>query len=297
MPENRLYQLHADAVKTLELGPQFNWKLSFECAAEDLCKLEMTDVRADAEAWRSEAVPADFYFTHAQFYTDGVKHIINELKDKPTSNRALYSLIAQDHIRATGDNPIPSFLVLQCQIDNDVLYCTCYFRALEVSRFFKINLEEIRQTLVEIHIGVPRFSKVHLTIFAFRAYTDKNRSSLRRPKLETLHDDELLALLIDTADNPVRTLDSMLRELREAVTAVSAEKLESLKRILSYNRPQIKIPKELKKPLFIDKLEAAIAATTALAELRRKGSHGGAVDAATQTYQMALDALCAELNA
>ena len=293
MTDNRLYELHTSAAKELETGPKFNWTLQFECDAQDLSKLEMTDVRAEAEGWRSEDVPADFYFTHAQFYTDGVKHIIKELKDKPTSNRALYSLISQDHIRAKGDNPIPSFMVLQCQIDNDVLYCTCYFRALEVSQFLKINLEEIRQTLVEIHIGVPRFTKVHLTVFAFRAYIEKNRLPLRRPKLETLHDEELLVLLMDTT--AVRDLDSMLRELREAVTTVSATKLESLKRILSYDKPQIIIPKELKKPLFKEKLVAAIAATTALAELRQKGSHGAAVDIATQTYRTTIDALCDEL--
>lgn len=293
MTDNRLYELHTNAAKEFETGPKFNWSLEFKCDAQDLSKLVMTDVREEAEVWRSEAVPADFYFTHAQFYTDGVKHIIKELKDKPTSNRALYSLISQDHIREKGDNPIPSFMVLQCQIDDDVLYCTGYFRALEVSQFLKINLEEIRQTLVEIHNGVPRFSQVHLTVFAFRAYIEKNRLPLRRPKLETLQDEELLMLLMDTT--AVRVLDSMLRELREAVTTVSTTKLESLKRILSYNKPHIKIPKELKRPLFNQKLDAAIAATTALAELRQKGSHGAAVDIATTTYRTTIDALCDEL--
>ncbi len=294
MTDNRLYALHTNAAKELETGPKFNWTLQFECDAQDLRKLVMTDVREEAEGWRSEAVPTDFYFTHAQFYTDGVKHIIKELIDKPTSNRALYSLISQDHIRDKGVNPIPSFMVLQCQIDNDVLYCTCYFRALEVSQFLKINLEEIRQTLVEIHIGVPRFSKVHLTIFAFRAYIEKNRLPLRRPKLETLHDDELLALLLDAS--AIRALDSMLQELSKAVTTVSAEKLESLKRILSYDKPYIKIPEKLKKPLFNEKLLSAIAATKTLAELRQKGSHGDAVDVATKTYQATIEMLRDELN-
>lgn len=292
MTDDRLYKLHAQAEKSLESGPQFNWSLPFECAAQDLSNLMMPDVQKVAAGWRSEDVPEGFYFTHAQYYKDGIQHIIGELNRKPTSNRALYSLISQDHIEESGDDPIPSFMTLQCQIADSVLYCTCYFRALEVSNFLKINLEEIRQTLVEIHAGAPRFSQIKLTIFAFRAYLDKTHSSLLKPKLEILHDDELLALLIDTSGDPVRELAKMLRELHGAVTAVSAEKLISLKRILAYEKPQIKIPEGVKKPLFLENLNNAIEKTLALGKIRKKGSHGTAIEDATKAYQHAIDKLC-----
>lgn len=295
MTDDRLYQLHGGAVKELESGPKYNWVLHFACDAKDLKTLEITDAREEAAKWRSEICPRELYFTHAQFYTDGVKYIITELIKKPTSNRALYSLINQGDIRNSGDDPIPSFMTLQCQIDQDVLYCTCYFRALEVSKFLKINLEEIRQTLVEIYDGVPRFTKVDLTIFAFRAYNDHGRLPLRRPKIETLYDDELQALLINSVPNPIHTLSGMLRELHGAVTTVSAEKLKTLKRILSNDN--LKIPMGSKKPLFIDQLDAAIAATTTLSDLRKKGSHGAAIDTTTQAYQKAIEALCSNLDA
>lgn len=297
MSVNRLYQLHVDAVKEFESGHQFNWIFKFECDAVDLPALELTDVRDEAEKWRSEITPKELYFSHAQFYTDGIKHIISELNAKPTSNRALYSLIAQEHIRRSGDNPIPSFMTLQCQIDKDVLYCTCYFRALEVSKFLKINLEEIRQTLVEIHNGVPHFLKVCLTIFAFHAYADPKLSSLRRPRLESLHDDDLVALLITPSLNPIRTLSDLLKELNGALTVVSPEKLESLKRILSNKCFDKMIDLGLKKPLLINQIEGAIVATTKLAELRRKVSRGASIDAATKIYQEAIIALCANLDA
>lgn len=294
MNDDRLYRLHADAVKELESGPQFNWILNFDCDAQDLHKLEITDVVETAKGWRSEVPPPEFYFTHAQYYTDGIKHIINELKEKPTSNRALYSLIAQDHIRNSGDTPIPSFMTLQCQIDKDILYCTCYFRALEASTFLKINLEEIRQTLVEIYEGIPQFAKVHLTIFAFRAYNDPGRLPLRRPRLETLTVVQLVELLLNPEGNPIKTLRDMLNELHGAVTAVSDVNLIALKDILSSNVLQtLKWPG---KPLFINQLERAIAATAKLAALRKKGSHGPGVDEAIQSYQQDIKALCDNLD-
>lgn len=294
MSDDRLYELHSRAVKEFEAGPKFNWTLSFGCDAHDLPLLELTDVSETAEGWRSVVPPANFYFTHAQYYTDGIRHIIKELREKPTSNRALYSLIAQADIRTSGDKPIPSFMVMQCQISDDTLYCTCYFRALEVSRFLKINLEEIRQTLVEIHEGVPNFSRICLTVFAFRAYVDENRSPLRRPQLETMHDDELLVVLMDAASNPVRRLAEMLKDQREAVTAVAAEKLLTLKRILSNS--SIPLSPTLKKPLLIDLLETAIRKANALSDLRSRGSHGAAVDAVTKAYQEAIDALVKQLD-
>lgn len=296
MSDDRLYQLHAEATKDFVSGPKFNWVLQFDCAAQDLRNLEITDVREDAAGWRSQVPPKNFYFTHAQFYTDGVQHIINELSIKPTSNRALYSLISQEHIRKKGDTPIPSFMTLQCQIDNEVLYCTCYFRALEISTFLKINLEEIRQTLVEIYDGVPRFSKVSLTIFAFHAYIDRTRSPLKRPQLESLYELELVSLLTEAAPTPVRSLDRILRELRNAGTVVSAEKLIDLKRILSTNLPGIKIHPELTKVLFIEQLGVAIEAATTLGELRCKESRGSAVTAATTAYQNAIDSMLNTLN-
>ena len=296
MSDDRLYHLHAEATKEFESGPKFNWVLRFDCAAQDLRNLEITDVREDAAGWRSRVPPKNFYFTHAQFYTDGIQHIIDELLIKPTSNRALYSLISQEHIRKKGDAPIPSFMTFQCQIDNDALYCTCYFRALEISTFLKINLEEIRQTLVEIYEGVPRFSKVNLTIFAFHAYIDRTRSPLKRPQLESLYELDLASMLSEATHTPVRNLNGILKELRNAGTVVSAEKLIDLKRILSTNLPGIKIHPDLTKALFIEQLGVAIEAATTLGELRCKESRGPAVTAATSVYQTAIDAMLNTLD-
>lgn len=294
--DNRLYELHHKAIEELTTGPQFNWTLEFECIARDLQNLAMTDVTSEAQGWRSRERPPDYYFTHAEYYKDGINHIIRELTEKPTSNRALYSLINQDQISSSGDKPIPSFMSLQCQLDGDVLYCTCYFRALEVSKFLKINLEEIRLTLIEICTSLPTISTIHLTIFAFRAYIDQDRSPLKRPKIEAMHDDEIAMILtgVTGTESATRVLDSMLRELRGAVTVVSTKKLETLKRIVSkYGQA---IPNTLRTPLFKQHITACIGAATNLSKLRERGSHGNRIDEAIKDYQAAIDNLIKDLD-
>lgn len=295
MSDNRLCELHADAAKKVEeLGPQFNWVLKFECAAQELRNLEISNVRAAAEGWRSETPPPDYYFSHAQYYKDGVAHIINELTKKPTSNRALYSLISQDDIRDSHDGPIPSFMILQCQLDNEALYCTAYFRALEVSNFLKINLEEIRQTLVEIYEGCPRFSTVKWTIFAFHAYVDHTRSTLRRPRLESLDTVDLIELLAQP--NALRELDAMLKELHEAITIVP-EKLENLRKVLEKKRQGIAVHEKLGDRLLINQLDIAIDAAKSLRQLRCQDSRGDAVVLATNRYQQAISEMRRHLDA
>ena len=84
----------------------------------------------------------ELHINHGSYIGDGLEHIIDELKNKPSSNRALFSLISQKDISKSGDNPIPSFMIFQTCIDDNILYCSVYFRALEVSTFLRINTEE-----------------------------------------------------------------------------------------------------------------------------------------------------------
>jgi len=246
--------------------------------------------------WRSENPPKDFYFSHAQYYRDGVKHIVDELKAKSTSNRALYSLISQSDISGSGDRPIPSFLTLQCQIEGETLHCTCCFRALEVSSFLKTNLEEIRQTLVEIYDGVPTFKKINLVIFAFHAYKDVTRSPLKRPKLDYLCQAELMQRLAEKAVAPERSMDEMLEELGRAVTSVDPNCLSNLKKLLETNIPGFAFHKGFNAPQFLMQLGRAIDAEKILGGLRSKASRGEGVDTAAANYQREIGKLREMLN-
>lgn len=296
MSNNRLYELHQNAMEQFEEGHRFNWILEFDCDAMELRDLEIIEARDDAEGWRSENPPKDFYFSHAQYYRDGVKHIIDELKSKSTSNRALYSLISQADISDSGDKPIPSFLTLQCQIEGDTLHCTCCFRALEVSSFLKTNLEEIRQTLLDIYSGVPTFKSIHLVIFAFHAYKDATRSPLKRPKLDYLCQAELMQLLAEKADDPVRSMDRMLEELGRAVTSVNPNCLNSLKKLLGMKIPGFVFHKDFTARNFLAQLDKAIEVERILGDFRAKASRGDGVDAARINYQREIGRLREILN-
>lgn len=299
MNKDALYQLHEKAKLDLDGGPQFNWSLDFECAAAELDGMEISDVRDIASMWRSETPSPQLYFTHRQYYKNGIQHIIEELQSKPTSNRALYSLISQDQINESGDGPLPSFLVLQCQLDDGNLYCTCYFRALEVHSFLRVNLEEIRQTLSEICHALGTVKSIRLKIFAFHAYIDKSRLPLQKPEIETLLDDEIQIMLMAGAQDPVKRLDRLLLELRNATTIVSSGKLVSLKRIIERDAPNARLHDSIitLRPLLRDQLTAAIAAATKLLEIRTRASRGPSAEAGLREYQESLDKLRKTLNA
>ncbi|AMC35406.1 hypothetical protein [Janthinobacterium sp. B9-8] len=298
MSEISLYDLHAQAKVQLEHGAKFNWILNFECKTAALAGFVMLDVENVAAKWRSKKCPPDLYFTHAQYYGDGVEYIIEDLKRNSSSNRALYSLISQEQIVELGkdDKPIPSFMILQCQIEDDVLYCTCYFRSLEVCNFLKVNLEEIRQTLADIYAGIPHLKIVKLTIFAFRAYYNSSSSSLVRPRLETLSSLSLLRYFTNEV-NPLSILSKMLNELKESVTVVSAAPLLSLKEALEAGLKGTELDPKLTSQLTLERLEGAIEAARDLEQLRKKRSHGTAIADATLIYQKSIDNLISNLNA
>jgi hypothetical protein len=288
---NVLYDLHNEAINELSDGHRFNWKFERVFNASDLNNMELVDVTDEAAKWRLPVAPAELYFSHGQFYEDGVQHIVQELKDKPTSNRALYSLLGQKVISGSGDAPIPSFMSLQCQIEGETLYCTCCFRALEVGKFLRVNLEEIRQTLVEIHTGVPRFSKVHLTIFAFHAYVDAKRRPLTRPEIEVINSIQLLTLLTKGAkESPVKKLAALLDELSETLSAVSSKPLQSLVDILRVDTPGITLDDKLvsKKEQLLNALPRATKAADDLAQLRKSASRGEPMNASIGEYRASL---------
>jgi hypothetical protein len=271
-----------NSVEETEKKEVFNWHWTVDIPASDLERVKMTDVAAEAAQWRQPSPAADMYFTHAEYYGDGIQHIIDELKDKPTSNRALYSLLAQKDISKSGDNPIPSFLTFQCSIEKEILYCTATFRALEVSNFLRINLEEIRQNLVEICTKLPAIEKVHLHIFAFHAYVRSvPAAALRRPKIDVMFSHELL-LLMQNGD--VRELDMLLGELAQSTTAVSEVGLAALLDILKMEmKARLHATIEGKRGLLVPQLMQAVHACKDLASSRKGASRGfhtaGKIDA------------------
>lgn len=212
------------------------------------------------------------YFSHAQYYKDGIQHIIEELKLKPTSNRALYSLLSQQDISGSGDEPIPSFMTFQCSIERGVLYCTASFRALEVGNFLKINLEEIRQSLVEICNSLPAVETVRLHIFAFHVYVrNVAAAALRRPMIDVTSSLDLMRLM---QKGDVRTLDQLLGGLEQSTTVVSPKSLEVLLEILLMPDAALHQNVQSKHGLLLPQLKKAIEACGELTASRKGASRG-----------------------
>lgn len=290
MDENALYVFHQKMVdRVKETGDHFNWHCELDIPVTDLEHVSIIDVREEAAQWRQKDPARDMYFSHGQYYKDGIQHIIEELKLKPTSNRALYSLLAQNDISGSGDDPIPSFLTFQCSIEGSILYCTASFRALEVSRFLRVNLEEIRQNLVEICQALPAVETVRVHIFAFHAYVRTvAAAALRRPEIDVTSEAQLLRLM---QKGDVRALDTLLGGFERSTTVVSSKSLESLLGILQMPdanlHPSVLSKRELLKP----QLKKAIEACVELAASRKGASRGVNTTAKIDAFHAAVKQL------
>lgn len=273
MDENGLYDFHREMVTNVEkLGESFNWHCEVDIPVKDLDRVSMIDVSKEAAQWRQESPASDMYFSHGEYYKDGIQHIIEELRLKPTSNRALYSLLAQSDISGSGDDPIPSFLTFQCSIERDVLYCTASFRALEVGRFLKVNLEEIRQNLADICEALPGLEVVRLHIFAFHAYIrNAPAAALRRPMIDVTSQLQLMRLM---QKGDVYEVDQLLGGLEQSSTVVSSKSLEVLLEIVRMSDGGVHQNFSSKQGLLEMQLTKAIKACRELTASRKGASRG-----------------------
>lgn len=285
MDENGLYDFHKSLVESLKVtGEAFNWHCEIDIPAIALDRVRMVSVSDEAAQWRQKDPAPDMYFSHGQYYGDGIQHIIDELKHKPTSNRALYSLLAQKDISGSGDDPIPSFLTFQCSVERGgVLYCTASFRALEVGTFLRVNLEEIRQNLVEICKALPMVETIHLHIFAFHAYVRNVASAaLRRPKIDVTPQIQLLRLM---QKGDVIELEKLLGGLEQSTTVVSPRSLEALLEIMTMPDGDLHPNVLSKKGLWETQLRRAIEACGELTASRKGASRGINTTAKTEAFQ------------
>ena len=289
------YDLHKSAVSRFKPAKDgkftLNFKLRKRIKVAELESGAISDVTAIAQKWRARDLPPELYINHGMYFKDGIDHIIRELRNKPTSNRALYSLLSQDQISNSGDSPIPSFLLLQCGVVGPRLYATAYFRALEVTAFLKINLEEIRLTLIDIcHGGALQVSDVELTIFAFRAYVQSNISTLAKPRLDLLPGDDIVDIL---RDRPIDMAD-LIREKARDVTVSSPHNLQEVRRIMETKGSQLAPSVHSRINRLLNVLGKCVSSSEKLATLRKSDSHGQETIRAIQTYVTQMEVLAKE---
>lgn len=266
----------------------FNNILSYEFNV-NIIKKELSDVTSEAQMWAEEKCPKELYINHGSYIKDGLEHIINELRNKPSSNRALFSLISQKDISGSGDNAIPSFMIFQTSIEDDILYCTTYFRALEVSKFLRINIEEIRLKLSEIYRQLPNFAKVRLVIFAFRGYNNPNISPLKKSRIDLMHAIDIYKILEDKPNE----LYDLIKEKAQESTIIELQPLIDMEKALNV------IPSE-KAPSNIILIKCILAKSIKygeeLSEARTKHSHHDLVDQKKSEFSESLYKLANEFN-
>lgn len=246
-----LEDIASDAASYISNGYSvFNNYLAYEFDVQLITQSGLSDVTEDAKGWAADTCPDSLHFNHGSYLKGGMKHLIDELKNKPSGNRALLSLISQEHISNSGDKPIPSFMVLQSSIDDNILYCTTYFRALEVSTFLRINIEEIRQRLCTVYSECQNFNKIRLVIFSFRAYHNSSMIPLKKPAFDLLTP----YILFQKLDDSPKDLGNLIREKSKDSTVVYLEQLLHLKEALEDGRGNLPnvdlILKHLKDSLY-----------------------------------------------
>lgn len=285
-----------DKSKILITGEyQLNFNLQTKFNINILNNETFSAEAALARDFQNPEKPDHLYINHGQFIKEnGVTHLIGELKKKKNSNRALLSLINQEDIVDSNDDPIPSFMVVQCSIeDENKLYFTFYFRALEVSKFLKINLEEMRIIVNQTREEFQDLNEVYLNIFAFRAYSKETINPLIRPKLELLSESRIIKIM--EKSSKAKLVPLLEDKLSTDSTIVDDESFNTILRILNDSDSNMDIPQHFKSSHVKNIIQNIINISNKLKTLRAKNSHDPDIVESYSNYKIEIKKLIDEL--
>lgn len=248
-------------------GPVMNLIISFPIDVPASTKGFLATYREQALLWQAPIRPNDLHFSHGEYmhaYGDPFEYLVRELKSKPTSNRALVSLVDTKPIVASGDGQLPSFMLLQVGFQGfgrDCLYLTAYYRALEVSKFLPINMAEMALIVENISEQIPSIERAEITMHAFRAHVLHEFRAHRRSRLDMTTATRIHALVLE------RKFDSLATMLVEKSTPESIV-VDSGLTMLRAEAESSSLSEEL-----LDELDRAISALTRLRTARESGTH------------------------
>lgn len=274
---------------------RLNFNLPLKIAKANLMEPHFPDVVEIAKQYSQKEKPDHLWVNHGQYYNghEGVQYIIKELNNKHDGNRAVLSLINHADIVDSGDNPIPSFMIMQFSIENQKdLYVTTYFRALEVSKFLRINLEEFRLILVQIFGEILHLECVYLNVFAFRAYINERLNPFIRPQIELMDSTRLLKLM----EKSPADLALFLKELDVDSTYIENKSLKSIQKIVHDNNINMDIMSYFKDKPFQKALEDCISSSEELIQLRTKTSHNEKIATVNDRFMESLRSVIKEIE-
>lgn len=240
-----------------------------------------------ARNWQSETRPKNLPFSHGEYFhgTKGIDHIVQELRSKTTSRRALISLVNMDDLLASGDQPIPSFLIAQCGIEGDSLYVTAYFRALETIKFLPINLAEVALLIRRLRNEFPQLRLVRLLIIAFRAYSEPD-FVLDRAQMDI---EPRGAIAMAVSKREIARLTSWLENKKKSRSLFEVGAIEEMRNAMDAESSTYPLPVR-------NAMQEAIASLEALADLRSRASEGERLEMERNRFVGALDKAIKELH-
>jgi hypothetical protein len=274
-------------------GYSLNFSLKVSFSISLVQNPQLIDSSELAKDFQNPERPDTLYMNHGEYIKpEGILNVIHNLMNKHNGNRAIISLINQDKILGSGDEPIPSFMILQFCIEDNILYVTTYFRALEVESFLRINVEEIRLIINQIYQSIRTIKFVCLNIFSFRAYSCKDINPLKKPEIELMDSILILKLMEKKPQELIR----LLKEKLKPSTVVKNESLQIIYDIIIDDRKNDSINSCFKTSYIKTILKSCLEHSTALINLRKTASHDTQIDDLSSKYISSLNELISEIG-
>jgi hypothetical protein len=266
----------------------YHFHIEFKLSVSDLVgnTHDLYDVQRQAKDWSNDSPSHSLYFNHGQYINESFPALVEELKEKSSTNRAVLSLAGEGANIPLDDNPFPSFLLMQFNIDDATqsLYVTAYFRAIELNNFLRINLAELKIYAERIISSLPRIETVQFAIFSAHAYFAENFSCLYKPELYTLRP----LKLFDLMGSNIGDFTKLLEEVKNSRTVIELDQFENMKDYIDKARPE---------DVFIQRVSSELLeCARKLAECRKKNSHGVKVEKLHQLFSSNIDKLVSALN-
>ena len=179
-----------------------------------------------AEKWEADEVPDDLYFNHGSYFkvngTSGIDFVKEQLSKKPTSSRIVLATYRMKDIIESLDDSVylPSLESIQFgrSKNNGVLLVHMQLRALEASRFLKINICEIAYILKKLREGNIVFDKVEITISAFRVQKKERFNCFLKAEIDKLTAQKLGAKV---NHGKIDELCKLLEEKRDGMETIT----------------------------------------------------------------------------
>ena len=237
-----------------------------------------------AEMWEAPTLDEKvLYFNHGMHfakapYHSGIDYIIHEIGEKRTTSRAVLVTVNTKDISETApDALLPSLLSIQTGFDQDqtTLHVTMTLRALEASRFLKINICEVLLIAKQIYAKYP-FSNIEVVISAFRVQIKKQFGCFLKAKLDTEAQQSRMSVTLSSlmySENPAviaSGIEDIIRLIRDkkmrSETVIVTNGIENLQASIATVKEMLPVDKQALQP----KLDQVYASITKLLDLLNK---------------------------